>query len=303
MKKSWLLFIICFSMCFFACTSNEKTINFQLPYALKNTENYEVKTIIPQKYKGYYFQVDTVSKHIYVTKALETEERNTYIKLKLDFKGNVLDSFPDNKILKDKTILNIRKKTFTEKLINGNSKFYKVYNETQNTQKKWLKKFKKMYNNSEYCYYDYLEVVYFKTKMFSKNKNEFLWYYMNDSHELINKEFRKEYPSFYKGSTKIIYPKDLTTYFFITNKNKENILSNYNYTANYLQKDTWGLTITTPTNEVLHLKWLNKRGYNHYYPEPPELYLYSMNVNTKKETLFIRGYNNFGLYCITPKEK
>lgn len=304
MKKSWLLFII-FLLLFFSCKTEEKSTEkaqgiskYKPPYAVKETDTYKVKTIIPEKYGGYDFQVDTVLKHIYITKDLKTKESNKYIKLKLDFKGNILDSFPDNKILQDKTILSIENESFSERLINNDTAFYKIYKKRANTKKSWLKQFNYFYNNSVY-YYNYYGTSYFKTSMYSKNKNEFLWYYIRDSYDLINKKFNKKYPDFYKGKSKIIQSENWLPYLFIKNRRKNNIKTNYKYEAELIDYEysVWGITITLPNNEKIYFKWSGNMEKNTL-----NTVLYSVNISAKKEVLFITSNDNYGMYAIIPKK-
>jgi len=170
-NRAFILLIITLSSC-----TMIKYRDFEELYKNKGTENYEVIEIIPKQNQASYFQLDTVTKKIFVNSFFEPRSKRSedmeYDRLRIDILGNIKDKGATDYILKDGTMWDSN--YYLNWVISGDTSKHNYIDPFSNKEidnvyefeakekdpEKWLGKFKELYTKAQYVYED--SFYYFK---------------------------------------------------------------------------------------------------------------------------------------------
>jgi len=317
MQKIILITILIFSLV--SCHMKSQEIDytqFKELHEHQGSKNYEIVEIIPTQNQASYFQVDTISKNVFVNSFFEPKskrrEEMEYDRLRLDMFGTTKDKGFSEYLLKDGTMWN--SEYYSNWVINGDTtrhSYIRLLSEKEEKDpEKWLEKFKELYTKSTYVYessWEYFFKVEKKWYMLPYNldviNDNFVnnLYPVKEDKDIRMVELQNLAPIFYYGKpeeldTHLIKRIDYESTYF---KEVDKGLNKYNFSAGW-----WFLEVYMPLGDTLRIK-----RYSNY--EDPELMLYEIPsaYGGREDVLFIvqNPEEIFmsqvgGMYVIRPKD-
>lgn len=224
-----LIPIILLGILTYYCTMKEK--NYQEIHKHEGTKNYEVATLIPKQNEASFMRFDTVQNNIVVGSYLKSADKENikFESLKIDYLGNIGDTYEYHTPLKDGTMKGFD--YYSSWIINGDkTKHFYIdpftdkpikdlydYEWREKDYEKWYEMFQILYDRASYVHID---ISFYFFKINDK------WYSLREPFEETPKDFNKQYPAKENQDVRMGKLRDLCPDFSVNEYNRDTSFMN-----------------------------------------------------------------------------
>ena len=270
----------------------------------RGTKNYEVAEVIPHENEADYFDLDTISKTIFVNSYFEPKSKKkeeiTYRTLRINSLGNLMGKFKAHSKLRDGTMRSME--YYVNWIINADTTKHKYldpfsnqniddpfeFEASEKDPKKWLATFKEFYRDAKYVYIKWSD-YYFKIGE--------KWYLMDTFKmaDTLELDIKKQFPAKEDKDIRMLKLENLAPRFSIPPEERDtNLIKEIAYESDYEEEvdkgifsygysaGWWYLEIYMPSGDTIPIK-----RYSEFKSPNLELYKVPVEHGGSEDVLFI----------------